>query len=214
MLSPAVDLNRPNTSEVYSGVFFDLDNPRAEQVDIKDIAHHLSMMCRFAGGCSKFLSVAEHSIRVATVVQAAGCSTELVFAALMHDAHETYTNDIPTSVKRMMVPMYHKLVTALDLAICVKFDIAFADMRSREVKLADNLMLAIEAHWLMKSGGDGPHWNFLEKPTPDQLAVLKPACMSPADAKEAFVLWFNRLQAKMMKNARDGGQSYTPTYIG
>ena len=52
----------------YSGIEFWPLDPRPEDVRIEDIAHALSMQCRFAGHCDRFYSVAEHSIRVADLV--------------------------------------------------------------------------------------------------------------------------------------------------
>ncbi len=36
-------------------------NPDPDTINIEDIAHHLSMLCRFTGAVKKFYSVAEHS---------------------------------------------------------------------------------------------------------------------------------------------------------
>lgn len=47
--------------------FWPLD-PRAEDVDIRDIAHALSMKCRYNGHCREFYSIADHSCRVAEVI--------------------------------------------------------------------------------------------------------------------------------------------------
>jgi len=46
----------------YTGKKFFPFDPRPEQICIEDIAHGLSMLCRFSGQCPYFYSVAEHSI--------------------------------------------------------------------------------------------------------------------------------------------------------
>jgi len=55
--------------QVHSGrQFWPLD-PRAEEIDIGDIAHALSLVCRFTGHVKEFYSVAQHSVLVALTVK-------------------------------------------------------------------------------------------------------------------------------------------------
>ena len=78
-------------------------DPRAEDISLEDIAHHLSMLCRFTGAVSRFYSVAEHSVLVSKVVP-----PEHAFAGLMHDAVEAYLGDVSRPVKQML-PDYKAL---------------------------------------------------------------------------------------------------------
>lgn len=73
------------------------------QVKLPDIARSLAMQCRYLGHISKFYSVAEHSILVARMAQAAKESPETVRAALFHDAHEAYTGDFPSPFKEIVL---------------------------------------------------------------------------------------------------------------
>ena len=52
----------------WTGKRFNPLKPDATKVDIRDIAHALSQLCRFGGHCTKFYSVAEHSILVSRMV--------------------------------------------------------------------------------------------------------------------------------------------------
>src|SRR5580704_9362466 len=78
----------------YTGKKFYPYDPRPEQICIEDIAHGLSMLCRFAGQCRFFFSVAEHSIAVAHLLPA-----NLKLFGLLHDVSEAYLADLPRPVK-------------------------------------------------------------------------------------------------------------------
>jgi uncharacterized protein len=198
--------------EMHSGTFFDLLVPDSDQVDIKDIAHHMAQTCRFNGATSRFYSVAEHSYRVAAVLERSGQPLHVVFAGLMHDAHEAYTGDLTTPFKKMLGPIYTECVSRLDTVIAQKFRIDRRDLRSRQVHMADMVMLTVEIHWLMKSQGKGIHWKRLPVVTPDVIESMKPACCDPETAEKHFISWFNRLQARMMQS--DEYPRFSPTYIG
>jgi 5'-deoxynucleotidase YfbR-like HD superfamily hydrolase len=94
--------------QTYTGRAFDLLNPRPEQIDVLDIAHALSNLCRFTGHVREFYSVAQHSCLVAEIVSdlwRAGphsrpCPEIVLLAALLHDAPEAYIGDVSTPLKR------------------------------------------------------------------------------------------------------------------
>lgn len=51
--------------QTYSGVEFYPLSPQVEDINIVDVAHAQSHICRYTGHCRKFYSVAEHSRRAA-----------------------------------------------------------------------------------------------------------------------------------------------------
>ena len=53
-----------NCIQTYTGKRFTPDDPRPEDLDIRDFAHSLSLLCRYNGHCQVFYSVADHSVRV------------------------------------------------------------------------------------------------------------------------------------------------------
>jgi flavin-dependent thymidylate synthase len=83
--------------QTYSGGRFYPGDPRIEQIELTDIARALSRICRYAGHCEQFYSVAQHSVYVSGMVP-----PEHALCALMHDATEAYLVDIPRPLKRML----------------------------------------------------------------------------------------------------------------
>jgi len=69
-------------------------------VKIEDVAHHLAIVAQFNGATSRPYSVAEHSLVCADIARRAGASVFVEMAALMHDAHEAYTNDLISPAKQ------------------------------------------------------------------------------------------------------------------
>ena len=123
----------------YTGKRFHFLEPTPDEVDIRDIAHHLSLLCRFTGACRCFYSVAEHSILVAELVP-----WELKLSALLHDATEAYINDISRPVKYS-----HKLDDTETIIMSVIVDKFGINPTAPEIKEADNILIATEARDLM-----------------------------------------------------------------
>ena len=129
--------------ECFSGRKFYPLNPREEDIDIYDIAHSLSMTCRFMGHAKYFYSVAEHSLRVAEI-----CPHGLKLAGLLHDYAEAYIGDIPKPIKKILerVEVIEQIILS---AIFKKFNVNLGG-DGFLVKSADHIMLATEARDLME----------------------------------------------------------------
>jgi hypothetical protein len=128
--------------------FYPLD-PRPEDIDIYDIIHSLSLQCRFAGHCTSFYSVAQHSVLVSLV-----CKPEDALFGLIHDASEAFLVDIPRPLKQMQAfAEYRKIEKNLMNVICGVFKLPPEEPES--VKWADMKMLATEARDLTVTEGRG-----------------------------------------------------------
>jgi len=82
--------------------FWPLD-PRPEEIFLDDIAHALSLQCRYAGHCLEFYSTAQHSVLLARAVRDAGGTMNEQRWALLHDAPEAYLVDVPRPLKGHLV---------------------------------------------------------------------------------------------------------------
>lgn len=132
---------RGDWMQTYTGKrFYPLD-PRSEDIDAEDIAHALSLLCRYGGHVDRFYSVAEHCVLMSYAV-----SPENALAALLHDATEAYVGDMVRPLKRQM-PQYQHFEAAVWLAICDHFRLF--PMLAEEVKQADNRILLTERDALM-----------------------------------------------------------------
>ena len=82
---------------------FDLLNPRAEYVLTTDLAHALSLVCRFNGHCAHHYSVAQHSLLVAYIIEKEGGTREEQLAGLLHDGTEAYISDLTRPLKLLLI---------------------------------------------------------------------------------------------------------------
>ncbi len=108
----------------YTGKIIDLENFSPEMICLKDIAHHLTKTCRFNGVLNyrDYCSVAQHSLGVMEGVERVQkwYNTNQIKYALLHDASEAYTGDIPPWVKQL-VPEFRKLEECLQNVIYMKY---------------------------------------------------------------------------------------------
>lgn len=131
-----------NWMQTYSGrQFWPLD-PRADEVHIEDIAHHLSAICRYNGACERFYSVAEHSVAVSYNVP-----SEMALLGLLHDATEAYVGDVIRPIKAHLIG-YKEIEQSVWRAIADRFGLPHE--LPPEVKIADNAVLLAEGEQIMK----------------------------------------------------------------
>lgn len=104
----------------YTKKRFDPISPREELLDILDIAHSLSLLCRANGHFPEFYSVGEHCVNCAREAKARGYSVRIQLACLLHDASEAYLSDVTRPVKSAL-PEYKKIEKALEDVIYKKW---------------------------------------------------------------------------------------------
>ncbi|WP_245444324.1 hypothetical protein [Microvirga sp. KLBC 81] len=178
-----------------SGRWFDLLDPQNSEFTIEDIAHGLGNICRYAGQCRRFYSVAEHSLYVSCTVE----SYEL--EALLHDAAEAFLGDITRPLKQLL-PDYKRIEKNVEAAIYERFGL---DPESKEiVKAADLRVLAAEQSQVMPPGTDD--WAVLTRVIP---APIKISYLSPDESRQAFLRRFMDLRA----HAPTSTAQYAPAFV-
>jgi hypothetical protein len=173
--------------QTYTGKKFYPFAPRPEDIDIADIAHALSMQCRYAGHTDRFYSVAEHCIHIAEALLRAGQPRHVIAAGLMHDATEAYMVDLPRPVKNGL-PGYKDAEVRLAAVIAEKFRLP--PVEPPIVKEYDTRILRNEAEALLGPAVDG-WWDEIE---PLEGLVIHET-MNPSWAKFYFLTWFRKVVA-------------------
>lgn len=169
--------------ETYTGVKFTPMSPDPDQIRIEDIAHSLSNLCRYAGHCREFYSVAQHSILVAEL-----CSQENRLWGLLHDASEAYLADIPRPVK-IHLPEYKRIESDVLAAVAVAFDLPWPI--PDEVKDVDDRILKTEHRDVIM-----PHGNHWVQDDLQDLGIEILQFMCPENAKNDFLLTFDHYTKK------------------
>ena len=138
---------RGDWMQTFTGKRFYPLSPRPEDIDPVDIAHALSLLCRFGGHVDRFYSVAEHCVLMSEAVP-----QEWALWALLHDATEAYVVDVPRPLKRQLGE-YMAIEASVMMAIAIRFALPFAGPGEMPpaVRDADNRILLTERNALMSA---------------------------------------------------------------
>jgi hypothetical protein len=124
-----------------SGQDFYFLDPSPEDIIIDDVAHALSLQCRFNGHCQDFYSVAEHSVWVSRYLERTYGDKELALCGLLHDAAEAYLGDVVSPLKKLL-PEYVRIESNIERCIASRFGLVYPF--PKEVYEADRAALAEE----------------------------------------------------------------------
>lgn len=184
--------------QTFSGRRFYPMDPDSNAIVLQDIAHALSMQCRFTGHCNEFYSVAQHCVGVSFL-----CDAKDALAGLLHDASEAYLIDVPRPLKHSgKFDFYKEVEIKVTAAIAKKFNLS--ELEPESVKIADKIILATEARDLMSPLRSDWDWPF--EPVPFIIKPLPP--------KEARKLFMNRFfQLKGSSKAEIEKYSFESTFI-
>lgn len=119
-------------------------------INIKDIAHALSLLCRGGGHLNTFYSVAQHSINCAKEAMSRGYRHDIVLGCLLHDASEAYLCDIIRPVKQYL-DLYLQIETQIMNVIFQKYNLYLLFDDLQIIKRIDDEMLQHELYELMNN---------------------------------------------------------------
>ena len=161
----------------YTGKKFPVKQPAVFDMNLIDIAHGLSLACRFGGQIREFYSVAQHSVLVASLLPA-----KIAVYGLLHDASEAYLCDIPGPIKRLPeMEGYRELEKRYMKTIYIARGMREPNQEiSRRVKKADALVLRDEGRYF---GILNREWDVYDM---EDVGVLS-RCWSPKEAEIIFM---------------------------
>ena len=104
--------------QTFLGAAFNPLEPQVDQIHLPDIAHALSLTCRYGGHVRRFYSVAEHSVLLSETVQPRNA-----LWALLHDATEAYVGDLIRPLKENL-PAFVAIEDRLAEVIAERFQLS------------------------------------------------------------------------------------------
>jgi len=174
----------PSTIHTFTGRMVDPLDLKPEDVCVEDIAHHLSMQCRFSGATRFHYSVAQHSYLASFLVP-----EDEAFDALMHDAPEYVLQDMARPLKHdiRLGQAYRGAERRIEKVISEVFGVRFP--MSPTVHDADTTMLVTEARDIMH-GTSSWKGSYKDHP-PADFTIRK---WSPEKAERKFLARFHDLR--------------------
>lgn len=133
----------------------DLAAPTAADIDLRDICHNLSHLCRYNGSTPGPYSVAAHSVYVSLLVEDSGGSPEECLAGLLHDAPEAYLGDVSSPLKSRLLG-YRELESRFAQLIEAMATLHVGATCAPIVQRADHRALVFEMRHLLKY--EHPGW--------------------------------------------------------
>lgn len=179
-MEPALLKPDGNFIATYSGAHFNLDTLDVGNIPLEDIAHALSMNCRYNGHIKNFYSVAEHCVAVSYLVP-----KEDALWGLMHDATEAFVPDIPRPFKPY-IGGFQEVENRIMSSIILWYDLE--DKEPESVRYIDHNIVREESLLLFVQP---PGWVNAYHPLPKARKYINGE--SPARAKQMWLERFKEL---------------------
>ena len=158
------------------------------------IARSLANTCRYNGQCSRFYSVAEHSVHISHMVP-----QDLALAGLLHDASEVYVGDMPPMLKRYLAGVtgisFKDIEHKATQAVARGYGLTLEQLENPLIKEFDRRILTDETQLLMPPHEYWQHYRMAYQPTGVQLE-----CWTPEEANRRFLARFAELGGKQVNH--------------
>ena len=178
--------------QTYTGKKFYPFAPKIGDVDIEDIAHALSLQCRYAGHCNNFYSVAQHSVLGVWLMDDENELSSYQKLFLMHDAPEAYIGDMIRPMK-VYSPAYKETEEAVNAVVMRAFDLP-SEMPPL-IKHYDNVMCTWEKKYLLPNADE---WHNMPDISNISMTEQPIRSWTPVKAKNLFLETFDILFVKEM----------------
>jgi len=176
--------------DTYTGLMVSVENPQPSTIVIEDIAHATANLCRYAGHCKEFYSIAEHLVLGSYLPR----DTFHQVAYMCHDMSEAYCLDLIRPLKRLL-PQYRVIENRFEKVIYTKFiGRTLTDEEHAIVKAADNQMLLLESATLLTCGGIG--WSEKWADNAVMPKGIEIHCWAPKDAERKLLERWHDLQLR------------------
>jgi hypothetical protein len=174
-----------------------------EDLDARDIAHHLAIEPRYLGATRYPNSVAEHSVRVSVLVEAL-VRREYPFVAervvrraglagLLHDAPECYVRDLPRPIKRHpTLAIYNAIEAKVARVVEAWASLPEGALKWPVVKRADDVLLWTEKRDLLNPSRFAWH---VDRFNPAQALPARTDLWTPEGARR----WVRELPSRVKR---------------
>lgn len=138
----------------YTGKKLDIFHFTPDELDIMDIFHPLTLICRFGGHIRKHFSVAQHSLLVEYIVEWHQYKIQNLelpndnerLHGLLHDGSDSLLGDMPRPLKYTEeMGLFRSTENDVQMKINAKFGLPLVE-KTPAVAFADEIALAIEAN--------------------------------------------------------------------
>jgi hypothetical protein len=192
------NINYGSNMTTFSGRYVNPADLQLDEIDIEDIAHGLSNICRFAGQFALVSNLRIILLLLAWMVFEESKDKDFALTALLHDAPEAYVCDLVRCVKKFC-PDYRRLEQMVWHPIVRKFNLrciyVYSSIPSERkmhihprIKEADMRMLVTERRQLISD--KSAVWDLETKYLPYEIEIdPAPPKMAKAQFLQAFKLF-------------------------
>lgn len=188
-------------TETYTGKRWNLEDADKHPYCLLDIAHALSLICRFGGSCEFHYSVGQHSVLMADKMFELTKSHSYALDALFHDAAEAYIGDMKKPIKDCF-PVFEKIEGIIDSAIRRRMSFLGVPLTmSPHTKTYDARILIDEKRQLMLNSTN--RWAIEDAYEPLGITI------HPYSAKDIQAAWLARVAHHSAALTTDGTHEAT-----